>query len=127
MGNAAMRWHRGIPHTALPIPPHSNELLARYNAERPEAPGDLHRRNGTPATVLKPGLLAKLRGRLRDPPSGGGSRRRSPHGARSPERPWPHDPRDLSRGSGATSSRQVDGAVTGAFLYLDLDLHRRPK
>jgi Winged helix-turn helix len=44
------------------------QLLARYNAEGPEALGDLRRRNGASATILKPDLLAKLRGRLREPP-----------------------------------------------------------
>jgi transposase len=43
------------------------QLLARYNAEGPEALGDLRRRNGTPATIFKPELLAKLRDRLRKP------------------------------------------------------------
>jgi Winged helix-turn helix len=42
------------------------QLLARYNAEGPEAVGDLRRRNGAPATILKPDLLAKLRLRLDD-------------------------------------------------------------
>jgi transposase len=48
------------------------QLLARYNAEGPEALGDLRRRNGALATILKPELLAKLRDRLRDPPPDGG-------------------------------------------------------
>src|ERR1700747_3573203 len=43
------------------------QLLAHYNAEGPEALGDLRRRNGASATILKPDLLAKLRGRLREP------------------------------------------------------------
>jgi transposase len=33
------------------------QLLARYNAEGPEALGDLRRRNGATATILKPGEL----------------------------------------------------------------------
>ena len=37
------------------------QLLARYNAEGPEALGDLRRRNGASATILKPDLLDKLR------------------------------------------------------------------
>src|ERR1700719_1392341 len=45
------------------------QLLARYNAEGPEGLGDLRRRNGAPATILKPDLLAKLRLRLDDPPA----------------------------------------------------------
>jgi transposase len=48
------------------------QLLARYNAERPDALGDLRRGNGAVATVLTPVLLGKLRDRLREPPSDGG-------------------------------------------------------
>src|ERR1700726_1365998 len=48
------------------------QLLARYNAEGPEALGDLRRRNGAPPTILKPGLLARLRDRLGEPPADGG-------------------------------------------------------
>jgi len=48
------------------------QLLARYNAEGPEALGDLRRRNGAAATILKPELLDKLRLRLREPPPDGG-------------------------------------------------------
>jgi transposase len=48
------------------------QLLARYNAEGPEALGDLRRRNGASATNLKPELLARLRNRLREPPPDGG-------------------------------------------------------
>jgi transposase len=48
------------------------QLLARYNAEGPEALGDLRRRNGASATILKPGLLDKLRLRLTEPPPDGG-------------------------------------------------------
>jgi transposase len=48
------------------------QLLARYNAEGPEALGDLRRRNGAPATILKSDLLAKLRVRLGEPPPDGG-------------------------------------------------------
>jgi transposase len=48
------------------------QLLARYNAEGPEALGDLRCRNGASATILKPDLLAKLRDRLCAPPPDGG-------------------------------------------------------
>ena len=48
------------------------QLLARYNAEGPEALGDLRRRNGATATILKPELLARLRDRLSEPPADGG-------------------------------------------------------
>jgi transposase len=48
------------------------QLLARYNAEGPDALGDLRRRNGASATILKPELLDKLRQRLGEPPPDGG-------------------------------------------------------
>ena len=48
------------------------QLLARYNAEGPEALGDLRRRNGASATILKPDLLDKLRLLLGEPPQEGG-------------------------------------------------------
>src|ERR1700740_3093419 len=35
------------------------QLLARYNAEGAESLGDLRRRNGASATILRPDLLAK--------------------------------------------------------------------
>src|SRR5215207_1709836 len=47
-------------------------LLARYNAQGPQALGDLRRRNGTSPTILKPDLLDKLKDRLREPPPDGG-------------------------------------------------------
>ena len=47
-------------------------LLARYNAHGLQALGDLRRRNGTSPSVLKPDLLDKLKGRLREPPPEGG-------------------------------------------------------
>jgi transposase len=48
------------------------QLAARYNAEGPEALGDLRRRNGSAATVLKRDVLDKLRLRLKEPPDDGG-------------------------------------------------------
>src|SRR6476659_7754124 len=42
----------------------SEQLLARDNAEGREALGELRRRNGAPATILKPEHLARLRDRL---------------------------------------------------------------
>ncbi|MFO1124064.1 MAG: winged helix-turn-helix domain-containing protein [Methylocystis sp.] len=48
------------------------QLAARYNAEGPESLGDLRRRNGSAATVLKPDLLDKLRLRLKAPPDDDG-------------------------------------------------------
>src|SRR4051794_12512720 len=48
------------------------QLLARYNAEGPEALGDLRRRNGGVPSVLRPGLLERLRARLEAPPPDGG-------------------------------------------------------
>src|SRR3982750_4195866 len=40
-------------------------LLARYNAQGPQALGDLRRRNGTSPSVLRPDLLDKLKDCLR--------------------------------------------------------------
>jgi hypothetical protein len=48
------------------------QLLAGYNAEGPEALGDLRRRNGASAAILKPELLAKRRDWRREPPADGG-------------------------------------------------------
>jgi transposase len=48
------------------------QLAARYNAEGPKSLGDLRRRNGSAARVLKPELLEKLRLRLKEPPDDGG-------------------------------------------------------
>jgi transposase len=48
------------------------QLLARYNAEGPDALGDLRRRNGASATILRPDLLDKLRLLLGEPPQDGG-------------------------------------------------------
>ena len=47
-------------------------LLARYNAQGPQALGDQRCRNGTSPSVLKPDLLDKLKHRLREPPPDGG-------------------------------------------------------
>jgi len=48
------------------------QLVVRYNAEGPESLGDLRRRNGAAASVLKPEVLDKLRVRLKEPPDDGG-------------------------------------------------------
>ena len=48
------------------------KLLARYDAEGPEALGDLRRHNGRRRTVLKPELLDGLRLRSAGPPLDGG-------------------------------------------------------
>ena len=48
------------------------QLVVRYNPEGPESLGDLRRRNGATASVLKPEVLDKLRVRLKDPPDDGG-------------------------------------------------------
>jgi transposase len=47
-------------------------LLARYNAQGPQALGDLRHRNGTNPSILRPDLLEKLKARLREPPPDGG-------------------------------------------------------
>src|SRR4051794_1048001 len=49
-----------------------DRLLARYNAQGPQALGDLRRRNGTSPSVLRPDLLEKLKARLLEPPPDGG-------------------------------------------------------
>ena len=48
------------------------QLVVRYNAEGLESLGDLRRRNGATASVLKPEVLDKLRVRLKEPPDDGG-------------------------------------------------------
>lgn len=48
------------------------QLLERYNAVGPMALGDLRRKNGARASVLKPDLLERLRVRLDEPPPDGG-------------------------------------------------------
>lgn len=48
------------------------QVLERYNAEGPDALGDLRRRNGRSATVLTPIVLDALRTRLTEPPPDGG-------------------------------------------------------
>ncbi|MGQ0446156.1 MAG: helix-turn-helix domain-containing protein [Beijerinckiaceae bacterium] len=65
------------------------QLLARYSAGGPEALGDLRRRNGASATILKPGLLEKLRNRLAGWHSAAGLK--IPHGIRLVYLP-PHSP-----------------------------------
>src|SRR5215210_7898671 len=54
------------------VPRWIEQLLARYNAEGPEALGDLRRRNGGVSSVLRPALLERLRARLTQPPPDGG-------------------------------------------------------
>jgi transposase len=54
------------------VPRWIEQLLARYNAHGPEALGDLRRRNGGVPSVLRPGLLERLRARLEAPPPDGG-------------------------------------------------------
>jgi transposase len=54
------------------VPRWIEQLLARYNAKGPDALGDLRRRNGGVPSVLRPGLLERLRARLTQPPPDGG-------------------------------------------------------
>ena len=54
------------------VPRWIEQLLARYNAQGPEALGDLRRRNGGVPSVLRPALLERLRARLTQPPPDGG-------------------------------------------------------
>src|SRR3954471_310707 len=55
-----------------PVALQVERLLARYNAQGPQALGDLRRRNGTSPSVLRPDLLDKLKDRLREPSPDGG-------------------------------------------------------
>ncbi len=54
------------------VPRWVEQLAARYNASGPEALGDQRRRNGRPASLLTPELLAALARRLKKPPEDGG-------------------------------------------------------
>ena len=54
------------------VPRWVEQLAARYNASGPEALGDRRRRNGRPASLLTPELLAALTKRLQEPPDDGG-------------------------------------------------------
>src|ERR687889_2804602 len=54
------------------VPRWVEQLAARYNASGPEALGDRRRRNGRPASLLTPALLAALAKRVRRPPEDGG-------------------------------------------------------
>jgi transposase len=54
------------------VPRWVEQLAARYNASGPEALGDQRRRNGRPASLLTPDLLAALAERLKRPPEDGG-------------------------------------------------------
>ncbi|NEU15139.1 helix-turn-helix domain-containing protein [Methylobacterium sp. BTF04] len=49
------------------------QLASRYNQFGPDALGDRRRRNGTAPRLLTPELLDKLRTRLAEPPSDGGT------------------------------------------------------
>src|SRR5215210_1917438 len=54
------------------VPRWVEQLAARYNASDPGALGDRRRRNGRPASLLTPELLAALTRRLERPPEDGG-------------------------------------------------------
>ncbi len=54
------------------VPRWVEQLAARPNASGPEALGDQRRRNGRPASLLTPELLAALARRLKKPPEDGG-------------------------------------------------------
>ncbi len=54
------------------VPRWVTQLAARYNASGPAALGDQRRRNGRPASLLTPELLAALAERLQRPPEDGG-------------------------------------------------------
>src|SRR4051812_4331684 len=63
---------RAATECEFDLVPEPGQLLARYNAQGPQALGDLRRRNGTSPSVLRPDLLDKLKARLREPPPDGG-------------------------------------------------------
>src|SRR5215218_7549667 len=54
------------------VPRWVEQLAARYNASGPAALGDQRRRNGRPASLLTPEVLAALARRLKKPPDDGG-------------------------------------------------------
>lgn len=54
------------------VPRWVEELLQRYNAEGPQALGDLRRHNRRAPGVLTPDVLAALAERVQRPPDGGG-------------------------------------------------------
>ena len=54
------------------VPRWVEQLAARHNASGPGALGDQRRRNGRPASLLTPDLLAALAERLKRPPEDGG-------------------------------------------------------
>jgi transposase len=54
------------------VPRWIEELQARYNALGPRSLGDLRRHNGSAPSILRPELLEKLKGRLKEPPPDGG-------------------------------------------------------
>src|ERR687894_1995582 len=80
------------------VPRWVEQLAARYNASGPAALGDQRRRNGRPASLLTPDLLAALAERLKRPPEDGGvwsgpkvaawMARRLGRGAVHPQRGW---------------------------------------
>ena len=88
------------------------QLLARYNAEGPEALGDLRRRNGAPATILKPGLLARLRDRLGEPPADGGLWSSTQGGSLDGKRARPHIGRAAAGLGSVEGDRLVDPDTT---------------
>src|SRR3954464_14191417 len=61
-----------VAATVSYAPRWGERLLARYNAQGPQALGDLRRRSGRSASVLTPALLEKLKARLLEPPPEGG-------------------------------------------------------
>jgi transposase len=116
------------------------QLLARYNTEGPEALGDLRRRNGASATILKPELLAKLRGRLRAPPPDGGlwsSRKVADWGelglkSVAPQRGWRAESRvarqsEAFRASGLSAAAKARQALKAIFWSIQAPRPKNPK
>jgi len=83
------------------------QLVVRYNAEGPDALGDLRRRNGSTARVLTPEVLAKLRVRLKEPPDDGGLDERQSRGVHR-ARTGVGKSRRSTRLGGAEGLRHVD-------------------
>src|SRR3954452_939624 len=92
------------------VPRWIEQLLARYNAEGPEALGDLRRRNGSVPSVLHPALLERLRARLEAPPPDGGLWSSRKVAACVPAAKW----RPVDQPEGGGLDGELDGGRTRA-------------
>lgn len=89
-----------------------HQLLERYNAEGPDALGDLRRRNGRSATILTPAVLDKLRVRLADAPPDGGVWSSGQGGGVSGRATRPGEGSGAARLGGASGGRLVAAAAS---------------